>query len=870
MTIFEITAGRDAATTTPARSLSSRGYEAMSQQKCYRRAVLSLALAAAGVGGWVGPAVTAETKSGQLEEIVVTATRHEESLSKVPLSVTALSQEALDQKGIKDFQDIVRFTPGVTIDTSGTNAISIRGISSSGGAGTTGIYLDDTPIQMRALGFNPDDTLPKAFDLDRIEVLRGPQGTLFGSGSEGGTVRYIFTQPSLTKDSTYLRSEVSGTRGGEPSYEAGLAHGGPLVENVLGYRASVWYRYDGGWIDRVDPTTGATVDQHANRANTVAARLAFLWQPASGLLITPSIMYQNTRKHDESTYWPAYSDLSGGHFRSGTPERIPVPDEYYLPSLKIEADLGSARLVSNTSYYHRNELTGYEGSVYDFAYFQSLVWTAQSCGAAVARGGGPATPFDPATGCAWYPILDSKGIHLPVVPAGGGNPAQDFAGYSTPNQMTNQQRTWTQELRLQSSDDTSRWKWTVGAFWSLAEELSIEQLSDTQNPAFFQALFGLDPLTVIGASNGYSCNGTVLGTPSATLPNCAIYYNQNTSHDRQLAGFGEVTYGLTDRLKATVGGRYAKMSFDLSHYGDGIENFIAEQRSGEYKENSFTPKVGLAFQADPQDLYYFTYAKGFRPGGVNPPLPLAQCGPTPLTFQSDTTQSFELGAKNNFDNRVRLASSVYYVKWDNIQQNVYIASYQGQGCGLQYTGNVGTAAAWGGDLQAEIVLGHGFSVDASLGYTSARYTKDTPKASSGDAISGEAGINYSPGTNPPWNAAVGAQYNFSAAAHDAFVRFDWEYASRNPWLAAVQNPNNATQFNPYSYTLPSTKFASLRFGVTLGGWAVAAFVDNLFDTRTTLNYALVQNDPGNPALNPQENRFTYRPRTFGLTAAYRL
>ena len=142
----------------------------------------------------------AATNAGPLQEIVVTATRHEESLSKVPISVTALTQEAMDIRGIKDFQDVARFTPGVNIDNSGTNNISIRGIASTGGAGTTGIYIDDTPIQMRALAFNPDEALPKSFDIDRVEVLRGPQGTLFGAGSEGGTVRYITTQPSLDQD----------------------------------------------------------------------------------------------------------------------------------------------------------------------------------------------------------------------------------------------------------------------------------------------------------------------------------------------------------------------------------------------------------------------------------------------------------------------------------------------------------------------------------------------------------------------------------------------------------------------------------------------------------------------------------------------
>src|ERR1700694_166251 len=199
-------------------------------------------------------ATTEPAAAGGLEEIVVTATRREETISRVPISVTAFSQDMIDQKGIKDFQDIVRFTPGVTIDTTGTNAISIRGISSSGGAGTTGIYIDDTPIQMRALGFNPDDTLPKTFDLDRVEVLRGPQGTLFGAGSEGGTVRYLMTQPSLTKASGYARAELAYPTSGAPSYEAGAAYGAPIIDGTLGFRVSAWYRRDGGWVDRIDPT----------------------------------------------------------------------------------------------------------------------------------------------------------------------------------------------------------------------------------------------------------------------------------------------------------------------------------------------------------------------------------------------------------------------------------------------------------------------------------------------------------------------------------------------------------------------------------------------------------------------------------------
>src|SRR5258708_35388450 len=190
--------------------------------------------------------------SGGLEEIVVTATRREEGISKVPISMTALSQDALDQRGIRDLTELVRFTPGVSIDTTGTNQISIRGISSSAGAGTTGIYIADTPIQMRELGFNPDETLPNTFDLDRVEVLRGPQGTLFGSGSEGGTIRYIMTQPSVSQESTYVRSEAAYTQHGAPSGEEGISHRGPPLHAPLAYRASIWYRYHGGWINPLD------------------------------------------------------------------------------------------------------------------------------------------------------------------------------------------------------------------------------------------------------------------------------------------------------------------------------------------------------------------------------------------------------------------------------------------------------------------------------------------------------------------------------------------------------------------------------------------------------------------------------------------
>lgn len=844
------------------------------------RSMIWLALAAVGILGAAMQAARADDQAGVpagessaarggLQEVVVTATRHEESLSKVPISVTALTQETMDQKGIKDFLDIARFTPGVTIDNSATNAISIRGISSSGGAGTTGIYIDDTPVQMRSVGFNPDDTLPKTFDLERVEILRGPQGTLFGAGSEGGAVRYILTQPSVTSTSTYVRSEASYTQYGQPNFELGLAHGRPLIDGTLGVRGSLWYRSDGGWINRVDPTTAAVTEHNVDRGGTLVARLAAIWQPAGSFRVTPSILYQHAKRHDDSTYWPAYSNPSAGDFNTATPERIPQDDEYYLPALKLQWDLGKSQIISNSSYYHRKQLTAYQGTVYDLAYYQAQGWPTAFFGG-LGCGAASATPVPP---CSWYPLLDGNGIHLPA----------GFSNYQTPNTIRNAQQSYTQEVRWQSTDESAKLRWTLGAFWQLAKEGSIEELKDTRIIPFFNYLYGIDPTSTSYYGPYYSCP-TNVNYPA--IPACDIYYNANTAFDRQIAGYGELSYGFTDWFRVTLGERVARTSFSLTHYADGLENFGPGPAHANQHETPNTPKVTFSFQVDPQDLFYATYAKGFRVGGGNAPLPqfcnadLAAAGypnGAPLTYKSDSTQSYELGSKNTFGQVVRIATSVYYIKWNGIQQSIYVAG----ACGLQFTDNLGTAVAWGGDLQAELALG-ALHIDLATGYTSARYTKNAPpdcsangipcKASNGDAISGQAAIDYAPGLNPPFTVALGAEYGFKLGQRGAFVRADWEYQSRNPWPSTLQNPNDVAQYNPNTYTLPATSFTSIRAGVYLGDWQVAAFVDNLFDSHTVTSYALGQSDPHNPAGSPtvQQNQYTYRPRTLGITATWRL
>src|SRR5579863_5659791 len=477
-----------------------------------------------------------EAAAPALQEVVVTATRREESLSKVPISVTALTQESLDDRGIKDFSEVARFTPGVNFDNSGTNNISIRGISGTGGAGTTGIYLDDTPIQMRALAFSPDEAVPKSFDIDRVEVLRGPQGTLFGSGSEGGTVRYITTQPSLSKTSVYARAEVSTTEGGDLSYEAGVAAGGPLVEGTLGARVSVWYRRDGGWIDRIDPYTLATVDNRDNHDDNALLRLAFLWAPSEKWAITPSIYYQSRTRHDISTYWPLYSDPGSNRFVNADPDARNSPDRFYLPAIKVEGDLGSVRLISYTSFYHRENETGYEGTLYNLGYYQT-----QNAAPILLNNPPTSTWLGP------YPLLAANGLHVPGL------------DYRAPAAINNGQENLVEEVRLQSTDPNARLLWTTGIFLTENRQTYLEQIHDPMLNQLTNLVLGL-PYTQVFCYIDPTTGNCVPVPYDPAYPDDS-YFLKTNSKDTQAALFGELTYAMTERLKATVGARYSHMKY---------------------------------------------------------------------------------------------------------------------------------------------------------------------------------------------------------------------------------------------------------------------------------------------------------------------
>lgn len=744
-------------------------------------------------------------------EIVVTATRQSEVISKVPISISAFSQETLDNKGIKSFTDIARFTPGVRFD-EGSNNISIRGISSDAGAGTTGIYIDDTPIQIRGLGFNSDNSLPAIFDLDRVEVLRGPQGTLFGAGSEGGTIRYITPQPSLTEFRTYDRAEVSSTAHGGLSYEVGAAAGGPLINDKLGIRVSAWHRHEGGFIDHVDNQTGRVDDKNINYGDVTVLRGALAWEPVEGLRITPSIQYQRRTTNASDNFFVGLSDPKNGVFLTSTPEYRGIKDRFILPTLYARYDLGAVALISNTSYFKRTNFSGYSGTLYDLSYYQSL------CDG----------------GCSVEPFLTPTGI----------NKALPY--YLSPSKVTNTQNIFTQEVRLQSDRPGSRLTWIAGLFYQHSKQRSIEELIDPLGNAFFTQVFGVS----LEDFFGYPLYGQ------------DSYINDSTAVEKQIAGFANVTYALTDQLKLTAGARYARTNFSVVNFADGSQNGSRTEGAGKVSDKPFTPKLGINYQADSNNLFYASWARGFRAAGANPPVPVDPCKDSldnlgipsaPTTYKSDTVTSYELGAKNKlFDNQLKLDSSVYQVDWNNIQQIVNLPQ-----CAIRFIANLGKARSRGFDVQASFRPIRALSIDGSVGYTKTRYTLDARLApdgavvvNSGDAIEGA-----------PWTLAIGAQYDFGIGGHNVYVRGDAEYKSRLKTPTTDRDPNSAN-YDPALIAPDSYTFVSMRAGVELGKANLSVFVDNLFDAAPQLGYT--HQDADTLLFEDQ----TLRPRTIGLTLVY--
>jgi len=720
-----------------------------------------------------------------LQEITVTATRRAQELNKVPVNITAYTPEQMDDQGIRQVDDIARLTPDLqfthTSGAAGNNSsnISIRGVSSDVGAATTGIYIDDTPIQMRNVGYWNANAFPQVFDLERVEVLRGPQGTLFGAGAEGGAVRFITPEPGLHQYSAYVRSELAETVGGDPSYEFGGAVGGPIVEDKLGFRVSAWGRKDGGYINRVSPDTGQVVDSHSNYQDSVVARAALAVKPIESLEITASLLYQDVAAHDRDQYWSTLSDPSSQDFNQGGRVAQPTRDSFYLPAMKLQYDLPGMSFISNTSYfYHKN--------------YADLDYTTYFAG-----------------------IFD-------------GNPLQFLPG-DAPSQayIYNRQNSFTQEARLQSNEKDALIDWTLGVFYS----------DSTQNDT---------DLTVNGQAVYTSRHGSTFS------------YTQYTyARDKQIAGYGDIDVNLTKALKLSAGVRVSndKFYFDQKHAFSGVAQPPA---AGGQTNTPVTPKIGLSYQLDPDNFLYATAAKGFRQGGVNAAVNASLCGTdlavlglsnAPTTYTPDSLWSYEIGAKDTlFGGRVGLDSSVYLLKWKSIQQSVRMPT-----CGFSFVDNLGQATGVGGDISARFKITSSLFAGINAGYVSLTYDQrllEGPNAvlvEKGDAIGGS-----------PFHTSAWTLYKFNLIEHNWFYRIDYSYQNGNPAVDSRTFAYDATLSQP-----GPLKSLSMRLGTYLGRWELSLFGNNI--TNNVSPTAISHDIPGAVPYYLT----SYRPATYGVTAAYR-
>ncbi len=835
---------------------------------------------------------------GLLSEVVVTATRQADTVSRVPLSITAVTQRALDQQGVTQLTELTRVVPSLQITTAGAGGsvgqFTIRGVQSSAGAAVTGVYLDDVSLTKRnqnnIAGLNGSPA-PPLFDLERVEVLRGPQGTLFGGSSMGGTIRFITPTPSLTTHSGYARVQGSNTSNGDFGYEGGAAFGGPIVEDKLGFRISAFHRKAAGWVDAVNPYTRQVFAEDNNWLKQDVVRAQLLWRPTPDLSILTSLYASREKQNDSSTWTLPVASAADIAATGVIPQRL------------INGGWGglqarcNARPVSPTA---RTSIAAVPCTTPG-----AFVYAARPQGAynledyqSLRAGPGATSPFsneqmvasmtaDYDFGFANLRLIGAfmqdhqKAITYDtsvVVPLFSGYPftVPDAPTWNTANggNFRPNNKRWgnTFEARLSSPGEARPFSYVLGFFYSnIRAHGYYNNIEDVDTPT--RLITGLSPLQRYGAP----------------LINGEYATREQNLKDKEYAFFGDLNWWITDEIKATAGVRRASTSFTYRQvfYGTINGNYNPAALAGgitnaTVKETPVSPKFALQYQFTENDQVYITAAKGYRSGGVNAPLSQGQCGAAlaefglsvsdvPGTYESDTIWSYEGGAKLRvLGNRLAVNAAVYRIDWTGLQISV---GPNRLGCGQQWVQNLGAARSQGGDLEAQFRVFDGFTVSIAGNYNETTYTEDAlgPKPLTGQqVVFARAGESLG---RQPWRVNLQAQYNWLAMGqYDAFVRADWTHTPSYDTAffgQASYTPDNARELK--------TDLVNFRTGVTVANTDISLFVNNVFNSkdgtpaggRTGCVAATGAACTDFSSYNPAFTMTTFRPREIGVQANYR-
>lgn len=732
--------------------------------------------------------------AAELEEVTVTATRREEKLQDVPISVSAMTGDSLEKLGAKELEDYYLFVPSMAtgnnmVGERGGQNIIIRGISNSRTtlttdasilSTTTGFYINDIPI-------TPVDT--QLFDVNRVEVLRGPQGTLYGAGSMGGAVKLYHNRANLQESEAAVEATLSTVAEGGPGGDINGMLNIPIIDGVLGARIVASYLTREGFIDSVKiplshpiPNTtypfNPSVDfrpsdssgriwEDANSVESKGFRAALLYKPTDALSVEAAFLWQDSTSDDLTLYNSFYSRPLQEKF---TLE--PTSSEVTLTSLDISYDFGPVVLTSLTGLYTRS----YE-EVVDYTFI----------------------------------LKGTRAPALTYVPAAG-----------TLDTLADWNIT-TQEVRLQSNyADSSnaflqRLNWVVGAFW-LKEERDNWQTAQAQ---------------------GWTAAAPTSPSP---LANDIFQLSDTAVEDGSEALFVDVTFDVTDKFVLGAGIRYFDMSSDS--YGLNLPGVpatpsvpVVADRS--YQEDGHTPKFFAQYSLSEDLMVYSSYAEGFRLGGSTAPIDFntrPEClsvvtdnGLLPYAggeFFSDAVETTEIGVKSGFLNgRIKANFSAYRTDWSDLQQQIRLTGFPGSLCTQVLTANVGSAKVDGAELELSALATDSIAVSATLSYTDARIVDPGPGAAL--AKPGDTFPNV-----PEWSGSLMVDYSIPTEAFGGstfFLHGDMRYMSETS--PVVGKPANS------KLELPAYSLVGFRGGFTYGERAttVTLFVNNVFDEYAHMN-----------------------------------
>ncbi len=761
-------------------------------------------------------------------EVIVTAQRRSEDVKTVPASISVLGGAALEADHITGLEDISRATPGVSFTAGGApgmDAIEMRGVSSTSGSATTGIYLDDVSITTKNIYLNYGGAVePKLFDMDRVEILRGPQGTLYGSSSEGGAIRFISNPPDLNTFSITTSTLGSETRHGGGNYDEQVVVNQPLLDGRAAVRFGVDVGEDSGYIYNLS-LTGQVQNKNVNDDRWAVARISAKFEVDDSLTITPSIYAEWDKTRDVSVSYlssdvanfvaPGAPPITLGHYEQTALVPQPGGNQFLISSVTVTKELGFAQLSSISSFFIQNFRRTQDGTYYDSVYFADDVIPPQPGG---YNPNGYTSPLQykiaqlPAPG---YTRLINSVL------------TQEFRLTSTPSATAHDKMSWVAGLYI--SDYTTHLKNTS----------YVHNFVQT-----FTDIYGVSP-----------ANSTVATFAGETFtlpgyPPNIIYLNTDRLREEQYAAYGDLTYSPIPRLKLTAGLRYSYAPGSLTQYQSGY--FALGAAPEIFEKTSFdtvTPKFSLTYDATKDVTTYLSVGQGNRLGGGNYYIPTSVCAEdlqnlglpngAPTTYNSDSLWSYEGGLKGRFlNNTLSIDAGGYYVEWSNIQQTINLPI-----CGDQMTVNIGNAVSYGPELEVNYRPVRGLILGLSYSNTHAVVTKVNPQWSTLGVSTGEAILNV-----PEWMASLRIDYSrpFTNALV-GFARADWD----------LTGPSHG-EFNPadVDYEQPEYFVVNASFGVKINArYEASVFAKNLLDNDKAIQI---------PALQFLKEYYTLRPVTVGV------